>query len=316
MPAGQRRPTQHSSIAALLREMKESDPEAAVRAKARSVLSEYLAMFGGDPPFNLEALASFRGLRSSSDAPRHSEDSEIAPQSDGSVVLRINRDRPITRQRFSVGHELGHTLFKDFRLKVQCRKATDRDWADPDDQLEALCDIAASEFVFPTPWFPDRASELELTSQAVSGLASDYQASREATLRRLIEVRMEPMAVVFFRWKLKPTELRQMQRHRQQHRMFADLQGMPEPRLRVDYGITNRSFEAECTNHIPRDKSVPSEGPIFDASVSQSPRDGVQWLDLGSVTGDFAVCALPVFTPEVSAGPEGAACIAALLVPR
>lgn len=316
MPAGQRRTKQHSSIGSLLREMKESDPAVAVRAKAANVLREYLVVFGGEPPFNLEALASFRGLRSSSDAPRHSEDSEIAPQADGSVVLRVNRDRPITRQRFSVGHELGHTLFKDFRLKVQCRKATDRDWADPDDQLEALCDVAASEFLFPSPWFSDRAAELQLTSQAVSALATEYQASREATLRRLIEIRMEPMAVVFFSWKLKPTELRQVQRDRRQRRMFGDLQVMPERKLRVDYGLTNQAFEAEYTDYIPKDKSVSSEGPIFDASIAESTRDGVQWLDLGSIVGEFAVCALPIFTPEGSTGPEGAASIAALLRPQ
>lgn len=316
MPSGHSRTTQHPSIRALVREMKESDPAIAVRAKASQVLSEFRSVFAGEPPFNLEALASFRGLRSSDDAPRHSEDSEIAPQADGSVVLRVNRDRPLTRQRFSVGHELGHTLFKDFHLKVQCRKAIDRDWADPDDHIEALCDIAASEFLFPAPWFPDRAYELALTSQTISLLATDYQASREATLRRLIEIRREPLAIVFFSWKLKPTELRQLQRDRRQRRMFGAGAHLPEPKLRVDYALTNDAFDAEYTDHIPKDKSVPSEGPIFDASVSQSPRDGVQWLDLGSVSGEFAVCALPIFTPEGDAGPEDAACVAALLLPK
>lgn len=315
MASGQRRTTQHPSIRALVREMKEPDPAIAVRAKASQVLAAFRAVFAGEPPFNLEALASFRGLRSSTDAPRHSEDSEIAPQDDGSVILRVNRDRPLTRQRFSVGHELGHTLFKDFHLKVQCRKAIDRDWADPDDHIEALCDIAASEFLFPAPWFPDRAHDLALSSQAISTLATDFQASREAMLRRLIEIRMEPLAVVFFSWKLKPTELRQLQRDRRQRRMF-DLAAGPEPKLRVDYGLTNDAFDAECTDHIPKDKSVPSEGPIFDASITQTPTDGKLWLDLGSVSGEFAVCALPVYTPDETTGPPGSSSVAALIIPQ
>jgi hypothetical protein len=147
-------------------------------------------------------------------------------------------------------------------------------------------------------------------------LASDYQASREATLRRLIELRMEPLAVVFFSWKLKPTELRQLQRDRRQRRMFGDSLDVPEPKLRVDYGITNRAFDAECTDHIPKNKSVPSEGPIFDASVTQSPRDGSLWLDLGSVSGEFTVCALPIYTSDNAAGPDGSVSVAALLIPQ
>lgn len=316
MPSGQRRTTQHPSISALLREMKDLDPDAAVRAKAARVLTEFCEVFGGEPPFNLEALASFRGLRSTAEAPRHSEDSEIVPLADGTMILRINRDRPTTRQRFSVGHELGHTLFKDFQLKVQCRKAVDRDWADPDDQLEALCDTAASEFLLPAPWFPERVHDLSLTSNGISSLASDFQASREATLRRLIEIRMEPLAVVFFSWKYKPTELRQLQRDRHQRRMFASELKSPEPKLRVDYALTNDAFDAEFTDHIPKDKSVPSEGPIFQASITQLPHDGTVELDLGSAIGEFAVCALPLYTAESSSGPAGSVSVAALLVPN
>lgn len=314
MPPVQRHSTLHPHVRALVLEMKEADPTLAVRAKASLVIRDFRAVFGGEPPFNLDALASFRGLHSSADAPRHSADSEIVPESDGRVVLRINRDRPATRQRFSIGHELGHTLFKDFHLKVQCRKAFDRDWADPNDQIESLCDIAASEFLFPSPWFHDRVQDIELGAQTLSVLASDYQASREAMLRRLIEIRMEPLAIVFFSWKLKPVELRQVRRDRQQPRMF-DAAVHPDPKLRVDYGITNDAFDAECTSHIPKDKSVPSEGPIFEASVTQTPRDGCLWLDLGSVSGEFSVCALPIYTPDESAGPGGIASVAALLMP-
>jgi hypothetical protein len=200
-------------------------------------------------------------------------------------------------------------------LKIQCRKALDRDWADPDDQIETLCDVAASEFLFPAPWFSDRVEGLSLSSLAISTLAADFQASREATLRRLLELRIEPLAVVFFSWKLKPTEMRQVQRDRRQQRMFGD-SPRPEQKLRVDYGITNDAFDAEYTDHIPKDKSVPSEGPIFEASMTQSLQDGTLDLDLGSITGRFFVCALPNYTPDGAAGPNGGVSVAALLVPQ
>src|SRR5262245_25195105 len=150
-----RRQNWPSQIQAVMDETGEDDPFLAVRVKARSVLQAFHAYFGSEPPFNLSALASFRDLHESADAPRFSEDSEIAPEADGRVVLRVNRDRPLTRQRFSIGHEVGHTLFPEYQLAVRCRKGADRDWADPDDLLETLCDVAASELLFPVPWFQD-----------------------------------------------------------------------------------------------------------------------------------------------------------------
>ncbi len=314
MRSEKRKRNLHPHISALLRETGEADPAIAVRAKAAAVIREFVRVVGGEPPFNLQALASFRGLHYSTEGPAHSADSEIVPQADGKVVLRINRDRPATRQRFSIGHELGHTLFQDFHLKVQCRKASDKDWADPDDQIEVLCDVAASEFLFPAPWFSKHVDGLVLSSQSILTLASDYRASREATLRRLIELRMEPLAVVFFSWKLKPMEQRAIQRDRQQRTMFGGSRA-PQPKLRVDYAIVNDAFAAEFAKHIPKDKSIPSQGPIYEASMTGSARDGEVYLDLSSVAGHFAVCALPTYSPEHAIGPEGAASVAAMIQP-
>ena len=87
----------------------------------------------------------------------HSPDAELQPDGKGGVLLRLNRDRPLTRQRFSVGHEITHTFFPGYAAKVQCRKPKSRDWSDPEDVLEVLCDIGASELVFPLPWFEQDA---------------------------------------------------------------------------------------------------------------------------------------------------------------
>lgn len=78
------------------------------------------------------------------------------------------------------------------------------------------------------PFARDRVSSL-----AISTLAADYQASRQATLRRLLELRMEPLEVVFFSWKLKPTETRQGQRDRRQQRMFGGSPGSSASTIRT-----------------------------------------------------------------------------------
>lgn len=309
-----RRTHLHPHILAVMEETGEDEPIAAVRKKARDVIDNFHAAFGGGPPFNVTAIASMRGLHWSDDDPRFSPDSEIAPQADGRVVLRVNKNRPATRQRFSICHEVGHTLFPDYQLAVRCRKAAERTFAGPEDLLETLCDIAASELMFPLPWFGDRIAAMEICATSISALATDYLGSPEATIRRLVEFHAEPLAAVFLSWKLKPTEARELNRIKNMQPLFPDMPlSLPSPMLRVDYAITNGLFEARCTGHIPKDKSVPSDGPIHTASVTQSCQDGEVELDLGTLRGRFRVHALPIFTPDAT--DDRGSSVAAVLKP-
>jgi hypothetical protein len=298
-----------------MEEMKDDDPESAVRAKARLIVRDFCVAFDASPPFNLEAMASFRGLRASKQAPRHSKDSEIAPIGGGKVELRVNRDRPYTRQRFSIGHEVGHTLFPEYAVKVQCRKAIDRDWADPNDLIEALCDVASTELLFPLPWFSRSVEELDMTADSIGALATGYEASREATVRRLVEVHPSPLAAVFFHWKWKPTEMTAMSRDRTQRRLLGTPLAIPEKKLRVDYAVLNDGFAKKYGGHIPKDKSVPASGPIHDASCGQCCYDGTMSLELGSVRGRFSVAALPIYTSDDMLGDNGEVAVVAVLSP-
>jgi IrrE N-terminal-like domain len=310
------RATLHRHIVTIMDETGTDDPFAAIREKSHACIEKYHRTFGETPPFNMPAFASLCGLLWSDDDPRYSADSEIAPEEDGRVILRLNRSRPLTRQRFSIGHEVGHTLFPDYHLKVNCRKAEDRAFADPDDLLETLCDTAASEFLFPFPWFHDCVRTSTPAAVAIAQLAKEYQSSREATVRRFVDVHPDPMAAVFFSWKLKPTERRRHERNRRHIPLFEGGLSEPERRLRVDYAITNDAFDRRCTNHIPKDKSVPSEGPIYEASTTQLCRDGESWLDLGSVQSRFVIHTLPLYTRPETVGPSGACSVVAVITPK
>jgi Zn-dependent peptidase ImmA (M78 family) len=306
----------HRHIIAVIEETGQPDAVSAVRVKARALVQRYFGSFQEHPPFNLNAMASFCGLHESAEPPRFSADSEIAPESDGRIVLRVNRDRPKTRQRFSIGHEIGHTFFPEYRYRLQCRKPLNRDWADPNDLLETLCDVAASELLFPEPWFSDRVSKLNLCAEEIVTLASEYQASRDATVRRLVEVHESPLAALFLSWKLKPTEVRQQANDKNQYKMFDDDElSRQRPKLRVDYAVANGTFAAMHVAHVPSDKSIPSEGVIYEASGTQESRDGAMWLDLGTCAGNFMVHAIPVYTPEHMLGPDRRVSIAAIIRP-
>ena len=133
-------------VRALVQKTKAANPVEAIRLLARKVLNDYLDIFPDDgPAINVEALASFRSIRQTKEPPSFSEDAELVPSRDGIVRMRVNRDRPVTRQRFSIGHEVGHTLFPGYETQVRCRKPRSRDWHDPSDILEYLCDVASSE---------------------------------------------------------------------------------------------------------------------------------------------------------------------------
>lgn len=306
----------HPHVAAVIKETGAPDAATAVRIKAREVIARYAQTFASEPPFNMLAIASFRGLRLSNDDPRYSVDSEIAPEADGRVVLRVNKERPLSRQRFSIGHEIGHTLFPDYHLAVQCRRTTQRRRINPDDMIENLCDIAASEFLFPVPWFNNRVAGLKLSADSIATLANDCEASRDATVRRLVEVSADPLAAIFFSWKLKPTELRELGRGRKQPTLLPELRrNAPSPKLRVDYAITNDAFERDCPGHIPKDKSITSDGPIFKASSMQSGQSDKFRLDLGPIKGSFHIFALPLYTEEQSLGPERYCSVVAVIRP-
>ena len=319
MPPAHRRSELHRHIVAIMDETGEDDPFEAVRIKARAIVTDFRQTFGEEPPFNVKAVASLRGLHWSDDDPRFSDDSEISPESDGRVVLRVNAARPHTRQRFSICHEIGHTLFPDYQLAVRCRKGRDRSFADPSDLLETLCDVAASELMFPTPWFKDRIAGMTVSAAGLAALAQDYEASREAALRRFVELSCEYRAVVFFSWKLKPKQESQLQRDRNQLFMFdedpvADAES--KRMLRVDYAIVNEAFQRRCGNHIPKDKSVDSRGPLYQAAADHRCIDGDDYLDLGPIHGRFIIHAVPIYTTTDDLGPNGECSIAAVIQPQ
>lgn len=85
--------------------------------------------------------------------------------------------------------------------------------------------------------------------------------------------------------------------------------------LRVDYRIINDAFASHCSDYIPQDKSIPSEGPIDEASISQTPQDGMQRLDFGRLNRRFEINALPIYTAEHDVGPDGGSSVVAILKP-
>src|ERR1043166_5571229 len=146
-------------IEGLLRATGVGDPFDAVRIKAKEVLGRYVTMFGPpNMPFDVEQLASFVGIVISNVAPTHSKDAELIPVAGGRVSMRLNRERPEARQRFSISHEIVHTFFPSYEYGTSCRNTGNHRRRDKtEDLLEMLCDADAAELLMPVPWFADDA---------------------------------------------------------------------------------------------------------------------------------------------------------------
>ena len=82
----------------------------------------------------------------------------------------------------------------------------DRDRFDPEHELEYLCDVGAAQILLPAEEFESGLAVSGSTLCAIPGLRERYQASREAIVRRMVQMSSERTAAVFLEYQLKPSE--------------------------------------------------------------------------------------------------------------
>lgn len=192
-----------------------------------------IARLGLEPPIDHRIVASYQGV-----ARIRTENLPWAGcliQEDGQLVIQLRAWDTPRRQRFTAFHEVGHTFLPGFSVGTQyrCDPAPGLARRSPD---EVLCDVAASELLFPRSIFVDDLEALPFGLDSVQSLAERYEGSLEATARRFVDLWPEPALLVVLELRTKPSE-----------------RGDPdaEPRLRVAYAHGKGSWP-----FIPRYKSV------------------------------------------------------------
>lgn len=99
-----------------------------------------------------------------------------------SLVIEYNPLRPRARVRFSIAHEITHSLFPDCAEAVRNRGGDSKQGAD-NWQLEMLCNIGAAELLMPAGELPDFDSH-DLTISNLLELRKRFDVSTEAILIR------------------------------------------------------------------------------------------------------------------------------------
>ena len=101
-------------------------------------------------------------------------------------VIYINNSMPLTRQIFTLFHELAHLLLKASGITKRDDDFIRKIHGD-NKKIEVLCNRFTGEFLVPKADFDKSISNIQIEDQTIQDLASKYNVSREVILRRCLE---------------------------------------------------------------------------------------------------------------------------------
>jgi O-acetyl-ADP-ribose deacetylase (regulator of RNase III) len=230
------------------------DPIDAITSEARGVVFRALEHGWQGPPFDPFRLAELLGIQTQPTA--EVLDARTVPIGASRFRIDFNPDRPRRRTRYSIFHEIAHTLFPDCAQMIRHRGAHTASRRDHR-QLETLCNIAAAEFLLPTGSLQE-ISSLRPSVDTVLELRERYEASAEAALLRICRLTSEP-ALAF-------SSHRDAATGRYVIDYAAPTAGVSWS-LRPGWVLPNRTSAAECTAIGYTAKQTERWSPIGDICV-------------------------------------------------
>jgi hypothetical protein len=161
----------------------DKDPVGVITQKARAVILNYIEAGGLGPPFDPLDLASYLKV---SVIPSQDVRDARTIYTGGKFQVEFNPNRSQSRVRYSISHELVHTLFPDCKEQIRHR-ATHEEMTNDEWQLEMLCNIGASELLMPIGSFPQLQSQ-SISVDSLLELRAKFEVSVEALLLRFIKL--------------------------------------------------------------------------------------------------------------------------------
>ncbi|HEV3272829.1 MAG TPA: ImmA/IrrE family metallo-endopeptidase [Candidatus Methylacidiphilales bacterium] len=186
----------HPSVIALMKEaLADECPIDVIRRKCRAMVNHGRSYGWKGPPFDPKALAGLHDIIVEETHTPMDGEGQILPRH-GKTVIQYRAGILPQRQRFTICHELAHTCFPDIFDFVRRRGAeSDEDKAHR--QFENLCHVGAGELLMPFPEFHQSAIGHYFNGELVHALATEFDASLDATIKRLIDCSTEPCGAAF-----------------------------------------------------------------------------------------------------------------------
>jgi hypothetical protein len=111
------------------------------------------------------------------------------------AFITINSASLPTRQRFSIGHELGHWTWDRGKIALSCSKEDQESrWTGAD--KETIANKFSADLLLPPFMFKPRARQSEGTLDAIKKLADQFRTSLTATILRYVEFGPFPCMVL------------------------------------------------------------------------------------------------------------------------
>jgi IrrE N-terminal-like domain len=156
------------------------DPVSAISELAQQLVRRAMDAGWSGPPFDPIQLADL--LHIQLDARDDVRDARVVPIGQSRFRIEFNPNQSRFRVRFSLAHELAHTLFPDCSMAVRNRASRGEQKAD-DWQLEMLCNVGAAEILMPAG--AERIPIDKLSAATLVDLQKKYEVSTEALLIRI-----------------------------------------------------------------------------------------------------------------------------------
>jgi Zn-dependent peptidase ImmA (M78 family) len=169
-------------------------------------------------------------------------------------IIATDEELKDTQERFSIFHEIGHFVLPSHRASLYICNPTDFDVSGKSTwKLEIEANEFASDLLFMGDRFIAEANSVSLSARIVKDLADKYQASFEATARRLVEKRIRPcMLVVFKKGTIHSSSPAGFEPHWSVHycisspsfknKYFTSLQGEPPKEIIPEITISGRDI--------------------------------------------------------------------------
>lgn len=230
--------------ASVLSLARSGDPVEAVTQKARDIILRFMEA-GHSPPLEAIDIARFAGV---SVVPSVEVSDARTIFVSGRPLIEFNPNRPKSRIRYSICHEIIHTLFADWKDEIRYR-SEHQDMKDDGWQLEMLCNIGAAELLMPIGTFTE-LHDHELTIDKLLQLRSSYEVSAEALMLRVIKLTKAPAAV------------------------FSASRIHDSNRYRIDYSVSSVSL----SSRIPNGLRLPQNSVVGDCTaIGFTSKGAEQW---------------------------------------
>jgi hypothetical protein len=232
------------------------DPVEVIIERARDTVLGAIEEGWRGPPYDPFELADLMNVPA---VPRDDlYDARLVVTEGNRARLEFNPTRPRGRVRFTIAHELAHTLFPDFKKAARYRsgpKSRPDEW-----QLELLCNIAAGELLMPIGSFQSLEEE-PLKIERLMEARKRFEVSTEALLLRVVHLTARPSAVF----------------------AAARVDGdNPDSPFRLDYVIGSRSW----TSALRRGLQIPAASVLGECTaVGYTAKRRESWPGAGGELG-------------------------------